>query len=77
MDQLIVVIGLMLVTVLIVGLGDRFHAPWPVLLTIVTAGAAFVPGIPHVELEPELILPLFLPPLLWALARRTSWAMFV
>jgi len=76
-DQLIVVIGLMLVTVLIVGLGDRFHAPWPVLLTIVTAGAAFVPGIPHVELEPELILPLFLPPLLWALARRTSWAMFV
>lgn len=43
------------------------RAPWPVLLTIVTAGAAFVPGIPHVELEPELILPLFLPPLLWAL----------
>ncbi|MFD4369367.1 cation:proton antiporter [Rhodococcus sp. NPDC058521] len=76
MDQLIVVIGLMLGTVLIVGLGDRFHAPWPVLLTLVAAGAAFIPGIPHVALEPELILPLFLPPLLWALARRTSWSMF-
>nr|WP_240945489.1 sodium:proton antiporter [Rhodococcus sp. HNM0569] len=66
----------MLVTVLVVGLGDRFDVPWPVLLTLVAGAAAFLPGIPHVALEPELILPIFLPPLLWALARRTSWSMF-
>src|SRR5574340_3974 len=66
----------MLVTVLTVGLGERVYVPWPVLLTIVAAAAAFIPWIPHVELDPHLILPLFLPPLLWALARRTSWAMF-
>lgn len=76
MNQLIVVVGLMLVTVLTVGLGDRVNVPWPVLLTIVAAAAAFVPSIPHIALDPHLILPLFLPPLLWALARRTSWAMF-
>ncbi|QNG20963.1 Na+/H+ antiporter [Rhodococcus triatomae] len=76
MEQLVVVIGLMLVTVLIVGLGGRLHVPWPVLLTLVAAGFAFLPGIPEIEVDPELILPLFLPPLLWALARRASWAMF-
>ena len=28
------------------------------------------------DLEPDLILPLFLPPLLFATAQRTSWALF-
>jgi NhaP-type Na+/H+ or K+/H+ antiporter len=38
---------------------------------------AFVPGLPDAfDLEPDLILPLFLPPLLFATAQRTSWAVF-
>src|SRR3954469_21185186 len=38
---------------------------------------AFVPGLPDsFDLDPELILPLFLPPLLFAAAQRTSWALF-
>ena len=38
---------------------------------------AFVPGLPDLfDLEPDLILPLFLPPLLFATAQRTSWALF-
>jgi NhaP-type Na+/H+ or K+/H+ antiporter len=36
-----------------------------------------VPGLPDAfDLEPDLILPLFLPPLLFATAQRTSWAVF-
>jgi len=31
---------------------------------------------PAFDLEPDLILPLFLPPLLFATAQRTSWAVF-
>ncbi|HSU08138.1 MAG TPA: cation:proton antiporter [Pseudonocardia sp.] len=38
---------------------------------------AFVPGLPDsFDLDPDLILPLFLPPLLFATAQRTSWALF-
>jgi CPA1 family monovalent cation:H+ antiporter len=36
-----------------------------------------VPGLPDAfDLEPDLILPLFLPPLLFATAQRTSWVVF-
>lgn len=76
MTILIVVLALMLATVLTVGVGDRIGLPWPVLLLLVTTAAMFIPGMPTVEVDPHLILPLALPPLLWALARRTSWGMF-
>ncbi|MGO3360831.1 MAG: cation:proton antiporter [Corynebacterium sp.] len=76
MTTLLVLVGLMAATVLTVGVGDRIGLPWPVLLLLVTTAVMFIPGTPTVEIDPELILPLFLPPLLWALARRTSWGMF-
>lgn len=76
MTTLFVIMCLMLATVLTVGVGDRIGLPWPVLLLLVTTAVMFIPGTPTIEIEPELILPLFLPPLLWALARRTSWGMF-
>ncbi len=76
MIVLALVVGLMLATVLMVGLGDRIRLPYPVLMIILSAGAAFIPGFPQVKIEPELILPLFLPPLLFATALKTSWSVF-
>ena len=76
MEFLIVLIAILLATVILVGVGDRFRLPWPVLLTIAAGGVVFIPGIPEIELDPELILPIFLPPLLWALGARASWQMF-
>lgn len=76
MEFLIVLIAILLATVVLVGVGDRFNLPWPVLLTIATGAVIFVPGVPQVDLDAELILPIFLPPLLWALGQRASWQMF-
>lgn len=76
MDFLIVVVVILLATLVLVGVGDRFNLPWPVLLTLATAAMIFIPGVPHVNVQPELILPIFLPPLLWALGQRASWQMF-
>ncbi|AGF72881.1 cation:proton antiporter [Corynebacterium halotolerans] len=73
MTTLLMIAALLLTTVAVVAVGERIGLPWPALLTIVTAGAFLVPGIPELEIPSELILPVFLPPLLWALARRTSW----
>lgn len=75
MTTLFVIMCLMLATALTVGVGDRIGLPWPVLLLLVTTAVMFIPGTPTIDIDPELILPLFLPPLLWALARRTSWGM--
>jgi CPA1 family monovalent cation:H+ antiporter len=76
-EVLLLVVGLMLAAVVLVGVGDRLHLPWPALMVVLGAVVAFVPGLPDsFELDPELILPLFLPPLLFATAQRTSWALF-
>lgn len=54
----------------------RSGAPAPVLLALAGALAGLVPGLPHVELDPDLILVWFLPPLLYADAWNTSWVHF-
>lgn len=68
--------ALMVATVLAVAVGEKFKLPWPVLLTLVGAATAMLPVDFHLTIDPELILPIFLPPLLWALARKASWGMF-
>ncbi|PRQ11057.1 sodium:proton antiporter [Corynebacterium sp. 13CS0277] len=74
MEFLLITIGLLTATVIVVAIGDRIGLPWPVLLTLLAAGTMVIPGIPAVEIPADLILPIFLPPLLWAMARRSSWA---
>ena len=76
MDQLALIIGLLLATVVAVGLGDRLRLPYPVLMLILAVALTFIPGFPDLEIPPELILPIFLPPLLFATAQRSSWAVF-
>ncbi|MEQ3549323.1 Na+/H+ antiporter [Pseudonocardia nematodicida] len=75
--MLLVVVGLMLAAVVLVGVGERLRLPWPALMVVFGAAVAVVPGLPDgFGVDPELILPLFLPPLLFATAQRTSWALF-
>ena len=76
MDQLALIIGLLLATVVAVGLGDRLRLPYPVLMLLLAVALTFIPGFPDIEIPPELILPIFLPPLLFATAQRSSWAVF-
>ena len=76
MDQLALIIGLLLATVVAVGLGDRLRLPYPVLMLLLAVCLTFIPGFPDLDIPPELILPIFLPPLLFATAQRSSWAVF-
>jgi CPA1 family monovalent cation:H+ antiporter len=57
-------------------LAQRLHIPLAVALVCGGMALAFVPGLGKVELEPELALALFLPPLLQASAYRTDWTQF-
>ncbi|TAH38019.1 MAG: Na+/H+ antiporter [Planctomycetota bacterium] len=54
----------------------RLRVPPPVLLAMAGAVVGSVPGLPHNELDPDLVLVLFLPPLLYADAFDTSWVDF-
>ena len=46
----------------------RLGIPYPIPLVIGGLALGFVPGVPDVELEPELVLVIFLPPLLYSAA---------
>ncbi|APU39899.1 MULTISPECIES: Na+/H+ antiporter [unclassified Streptomyces] len=76
MDQLALLFVLLLGAVVMVPLGDRLGLPAPVLMTLGGAVLALVPAVPDVEVPPEYILPLVLPPLLYASVQRTSWRQF-
>ena len=71
--QLIEVVFLLLVvsTVLAV-IARRLAVPYPVALVIGGLALSFVPGLPVIELEPDLVFLLFLPPILFAAGYFTS-----
>lgn len=76
MDQLALLLILLLGAVVSVPLGDRLGLPAPVLMTLAGIGMALLPFVPNVEIPPDYILPLVLPPLLYAAVQRTSWRQF-
>ncbi|MGW2822640.1 Na+/H+ antiporter [Streptomyces sp. NPDC001443] len=76
MDQLALLFVLLLGAVVSVPVGDRFGLPAPVLMTLVGIVLAVLPFVPNVDIQPDLILPALLPPLLYAAVRRTSWRQF-
>ena len=66
MEQAEVLIVALLVAVVGLGvLATRVSVPYPILLVIGGALFGFIPGLPPVELDPEVVLVLFLPPLLY------------
>lgn len=44
MDQLALIIGLLLATVVAVGLGDRLKLPYPVLMLLLAVALTFIPA---------------------------------
>ena len=57
-------------------LANRIDIPYPILLVLGGLVLGFVPGLPQVELEPDVVFLLFLPPLLYVSALFTSWRDF-
>jgi Na+/H+ antiporter len=53
-------------------LAHRIAVPYPILLVLGGLVLGFVPGLPAVELSPELVLLVFLPPLLYEAAFFSS-----
>ena len=64
MAQFELILGLLLVGALLAGLARRVKMPYPVLLALLGLGLAFAPGLPDLTLDPELMLALFVAPVL-------------
>ncbi len=68
----LVIFGLLAGIVAFAFLAHLLHVPYPITLVLGGTAIGFIPGIPSVELDPELVLLIFLPPLLYGAAFFTS-----
>jgi len=59
--------------VLLIMLANKIRIAYPVLLVIAGLLISFIPGIPVLHINPELIFIIFLPPLLYEAAWAISW----
>ncbi len=75
-QQLKIIILLLIAVLALTTIARRLAIPYPILLVIGGLILSFIPGLPTVRLEPDLIFLVFLPPLLWAAAYFTSWRDF-
>ena len=70
------VLGLLVTTVIFASIATRLHIPYAILLVLAGALLGFIPGLPNVNLNPDIVLFLFLPPLIYSSAWLTSWREF-
>jgi len=54
-------------------LSNRYKLPFPIALVLSGLLISLIPGLPTIELRPEIVFVIFLPPLLYAAAWNTSW----
>jgi CPA1 family monovalent cation:H+ antiporter len=69
-------VGLLLAVAVLALVARRLTIPYPILFVIGGLLSSFIPTLPKIRLDPELIFLFFLPPLLFPAALFTSWRDF-
>ncbi len=76
MQQIAIVLGLLAAVAGAIPLAARLNIAYPIVLVLGGLALGFIPFVPNVTLDPELVLLVFLPPLLYWQAVNTSWRDF-
>src|SRR5262249_48290203 len=72
MTQFEELIGFLLIAVLLAAAARKLGAPYPAFLALIGAVLAFLPGMPRLSIDPEVVLALFVAPVLLDAAYDTS-----
>lgn len=73
MEHFDTILFLMAILAALYSVADKIGISYPILLVIAGLGISLIPDMPVVEITPEIVFLLFLPPLLFDAARHTSW----
>lgn len=73
MESLDTILVLMAALAVLYSIAEKIRISYPILLVLAGLGIGFIPGLPRVELSPDVVFLVFLPPLLFDAARHTSW----
>jgi NhaP-type Na+/H+ or K+/H+ antiporter len=68
----LIIFGLLVAVAGLGAVARVINVPYPILLVLGGLALGFAPGMPRIELAPELVLLIFLPPLLYGAAFFTS-----
>lgn len=71
-----VILCLFVVIAAMAWLASRVRVPYPIFLTLAGLAIGFVPGLPEVKVQPDVVFVLFLPPLIYYSGMLTSWRDF-
>ncbi len=71
MPEFELILLLLVAVAFIVTLARRLNVPYPILLILGGLVLAALPQVPDIELDPEIVLVIFLPPLIFAAAWQT------
>lgn len=64
MENIEIIFFLLFSAVLLVGIAQKIHVPYPIILILGGAAISFIPGIDNIYFDPNVILMVFLPPIL-------------
>ena len=76
MENIEIIFFLLLSAVLLVGIAQKIHKPYPIILILGGAAISFIPGIANIYFDPNFILTIFLPPILYHSAFGISFREF-
>lgn len=76
MNDITIIIILLTVITVLSELTTKIKIPYPILVVLAGMAIGFIPGLPAVTLDPDLIFLIFLPPVLYGAAWTTSWPDF-
>src|SRR3954449_308219 len=69
-------IGLLSIALAVAVAVKRLNFPYPIALVVAGIAIALIPGAPPVEIDPEVVFYIFMPPILAEAAYFTSWRDF-
>ncbi|MBN9379693.1 MAG: Na+/H+ antiporter [Chitinophagaceae bacterium] len=70
---LLSVLSLFFIMAVLYVLSQRLKISYPIFLVIGGLLISFIPGMPHIKIDPDLVFLIFLPPLLFEAAWYSSW----
>jgi len=76
MENYSIVIFILAIMIGLSAIADKVKLPYPVLLIVAGIGVGFIPTVPNIELNPEIVFLIFLPPLLYDAAFNISYNTF-
>lgn len=76
-NDLLLILFLLFCVFMLIMVGQKLKISYPIFLVLAGLVMSFIPGIPNITIDPELIFLIFLPPLLYEAAWFTSWSEFL